>query len=128
MQEIIGLIRRREIAGRVRNSRCTLESLGCRILLTTYWFGGTGNWYNSANWNAGVPTASIDAGFNVAGNSTTMIAGSGSVHDVEIKNQNHVTIDTFASTLTVAGSLKMDENPPPPHSRLLIHKNQISYQ
>ena len=42
---------------------------------TTVWTDGTGNWFNPANWSAGVPTSSTIAQINNAG--TTQITSSG---------------------------------------------------
>ena len=73
----------------------------------TVWIGTTADWYDAANWTAGVPTATTDARIPSKPKGGTMpiiTAAGAAVHDLEIRAA--ASLDQTIYDLNVTGTLK----------------------
>jgi T5SS/PEP-CTERM-associated repeat protein len=86
-------------------------AIGTNAFAQTVWTDGTGDWFNSANWSAGVPTSSTAAQINNGG--TAQITSSGAAAgDVTLGlgSLDSGTLSTSGSGNATTGSLYIGES------------------
>src|SRR5206468_1159830 len=82
------------------------SALACALLVVsppaaaqmqTFWVDGTGDWFNAANWSAGVPNSNVDAEIDNGGTAQVTAPGAAAL-DVDLgfnapSNSGTVTVD-----------------------------------